>query len=694
MSDTPHDTGGKEIKSLTEQLLHAYEELDLLHGVCEILSTSADPDEANKHILREAMLTLEAELGWIVYDDGPHSSRQVWRQNVDARTAAFLNEAVVNDAIAGGQHVWTDDLAHDLTAPNLKLPKAFLCVPLKTGNEILGAICLGKHLAGAVFTAGDLKLVQILCAPAANALLHRRVERAGELKRYVSPQIADSILRGGDVQLTNKRAELTMFLAELKGFTEAAEEMEPEELVAILNEYLSAMTDIVFAHEGTLDKFVLGSIFGFFGDPVAQDDHALRAVRMAEQMQRRFSELLKKWRSETSKPLGLGIGINTGYVTVGHIGSSNRTDYTAVGKNVVVAATLAGLAERGQILIGQRTYTKVQDSIPAEYLSTRDIGTQPMKIFRIEGAASDRSGSVARSRAPLSASGSIDHRAVIGSGAISHYRILDKLGEGGMGEVYRAEDLRLDRTVALKILTRSGQDEEARRRFVQEAKALSALNHPNIATIYEIDESRGVHFIAMEYIGGRTLREILDDGTALPIAQALGYAIPVAEALANAHDKSIVHRDIKPNNIMVSPEGYVKVLDFGLAKLVVGGADADHTDTTMVTRAGTLWGTVGYMSPEQAMGVTLDHRSDIFSFGVVLYELVTGQPPFAGNHAMAILHAVTFEPPTPISRLRAEAAGELERVVNKMLQKKAGDRYQHMKDTIVDLKRLQKDLTA
>ena len=215
------------------------------------------------------------------------------------------------------------------------------------------------------------------------------------------------------------------------------------------------------------------------------------------------------------------------------------------------------------------------------------------------------------------------------------------------------------------------------------------MNHPNIATIYEIDEARGVHFIAMEHrrpdAAGDSRRRTLS------IPQALAFAIPVAEALANAHDKSIVHRDIKPNNIMVSDEGYVKVLDFGLAKLIADGTDADHMHTTLVTRAGTLWGTVGYMSPEQAMGVTLDQRSDIFSFGVVLYELITGQAPFGGTHAMAILHAVTFEQPTPLSRLKPEAAGELERVVNKMLQKKAGERYQHMKDTIVDLKRLQKD---
>ena len=148
MSDTRQDAGSKEIQSLTEQLLHAFEELDLLHGVCEILSTSADPDEANKHILREAMATLAADLGWVIYDDGQAGGRQMWRQNIDLRTATFVNEAVVNEAMQTGQHVWTDHLAEDIAAPNLRLPKAFLSVPLKTGNDILGAICLGKHADG------------------------------------------------------------------------------------------------------------------------------------------------------------------------------------------------------------------------------------------------------------------------------------------------------------------------------------------------------------------------------------------------------------------------------------------------------------------------------------------------------------------------------------------------------------------
>jgi class 3 adenylate cyclase len=681
----------KEITSLTEQLLHAFEELDLLHSVCEILSSSSDADEANAHILCEAMNTLAADVGWVVYDDDHQTGLPMLRQNIDARTATLLNESIVRNAIKAGEHVWTDNLAKDLSASGPTIPKAFLCVPLKTRNSILGAICLGKNSEGAVFTAGDFKLVQILCAPAANAILQGRIERTSELKRYVSPQIAERVVSGGRIELTNKRAELTMFLVELKGFTEAAEETEPEESVEILNQYLSAMTEVVFEHEGTLDKFVLGSIFGFFGDPIAQEDHAIRAVRMAEAMQTRFAELLTKWRLEGYKTFGLGIGIQTGYVTVGHIGSSNRTDYTAIGKNVVVAAKLAGMAEHGQILIGQRTFSKVRGKIRAQFASTCDVGTQPVKVYNVEydKPANPDAGDQQPDRLP---SGD-DNRALTSSLVISHYRILSKLGQGGMGEVYKAQDLRLNRTVALKIVPSSRQDGEVRRRLMREAKVLSSLNHPNIATIYDIGDYEGASFISMEYIDGRTLKAILDSESLSP-SQALDFAIPVADALRSAHEKNIIHRDIKPSNIMASDIGYIKVLDFGLATLAsVSDTDTEATVSNVLTQVGVACGTVGYMSPEQAMGVKLDQRSDIFSFGVVLYELITGARPFAGENAMAVLHAVIFDHPVPISRLQPEVPAELERVVNKTLQKKANERYQSFKETLVDLRRVRNDIS-
>jgi serine/threonine-protein kinase len=348
------------------------------------------------------------------------------------------------------------------------------------------------------------------------------------------------------------------------------------------------------------------------------------------------------------------------------------------------------MAEHGQILVSQRTVTKLRNAVKTEFVKTCDIGTQPIKVYEVEYEKPPDQEVESKFSGRRAAR---NERSLVSGVAISHYRIIEKLGEGGMGEVYKAEDLKLNRTVALKILPSSGQDEEIKRRFVREARSLSALNHPNIATIYEIDEHNGVNFIAMEYIAGRTLKALLDTET-LSLARILDLAIPVAEALRTAHDKNIIHRDIKPTNIMASDIGYIKVLDFGLATLAAPPETDDaNTPTNMLTHVGEMCGTVGYMSPEQAMGVKLDQRSDIFSFGVVLYELITGRQPFAAANPMAVLHSIIFDNPPPISRLRPDAAGELEVIVNKALQKKANERYQSLKEALADLRRLRNDIS-
>ena len=229
---------------------------------------------------------------------------------------------------------------------------------------------------------------------------------------------------------------------------------------------------------------------------------------------------------------------------------------------------------------------------------------------------------------------------------ISHYRILKKLGAGGRGEVYLAEDSILGRRVALKLLpSEYTQDEERLRRFKQEAKAASALNHPNILTIHEVGEADGRHFIATEFIDGETLRELLRRTGKMKTSDALNVAAEVASALAAAHEAGIVHRDIKPENVMLRRDGYVKVLDFGLAKLTetIGPQNADTSAPTETlaahTESGVVVGTAQYMSPEQAAGKTVDARSDIFSFGAMLYEMVTGQRAFRGDSQMAMLAA-------------------------------------------------------
>ncbi len=272
---------------------------------------------------------------------------------------------------------------------------------------------------------------------------------------------------------------------------------------------------------------------------------------------------------------------------------------------------------------------------------------------------------------------------------ISRYRILERIGEGGMGVVYKAEDTRLERTVALKFLSpRHLPDEETRKRFIREAKAAAALSHHNICTVYEIDEADGHIFIAMAYIEGQSLDHRIEEGT-IDLQLALDVARQVADALQEAHLLQIVHRDIKPSNVMLTPKGEgrprVTIMDFGLAQL------AHHSK---ITRKETIVGTVAYMSPEQTYGAEVDHRSDIWSLGVLLYEMVTGMTPFRGQYDKAVMYAITEEEPEPITALRAGVPLELDWIVSKALAKQPADRYQSAAEFGIDLATLRKRLDS
>ena len=269
---------------------------------------------------------------------------------------------------------------------------------------------------------------------------------------------------------------------------------------------------------------------------------------------------------------------------------------------------------------------------------------------------------------------------------ISQYMILEKLGEGGMGVVYKAEDTKLDRMVALKFLpSHLNASEEDNTRFVQEAKAAAALNHPNVCSVFDIQENEGQMFIVMEFVDGQTLR---DKRGTLSFKQAIDIAIQIADGLAAAHEKGIVHRDIKPENIMVRKDGIAQIMDFGLAKLRTASSNVNR-----LTKEGSTVGTAGYMSPEQVLGQDADHRSDIFSFGVLLFEMLTGQLPFRGVHETALAYEIVNVDAAPMSTIKPELDQSLDAIVLDCLEKDPKERCQSVAEVARDLRRIKREST-
>jgi len=280
---------------------------------------------------------------------------------------------------------------------------------------------------------------------------------------------------------------------------------------------------------------------------------------------------------------------------------------------------------------------------------------------------------------------------------LKSYVIEAKLGQGGMGVVYRARDTKLDRNVAIKVLPPElVRDAERRRRFVQEARAASVVNHPAIASIYEIEDEGETIFIVMEYVDGATVRQLVERGE-LDLGSAIEIGIQVADGLARAHAAGVVHRDIKSDNIMVTHDGHPKILDFGLAKLLDaegGAAGASRLETVAMTQAGIVLGTVSYMSPEQARGLPADRRSDVFSLGIVLYEMATGQLPFRGQSMLDTMHAIAFDATQPLRTIRADLPYSLQRVVDRCLHKKPEDRYPDLREAVADLRSVRREIDS
>src|SRR5690349_14835147 len=281
---------------------------------------------------------------------------------------------------------------------------------------------------------------------------------------------------------------------------------------------------------------------------------------------------------------------------------------------------------------------------------------------------------------------------------IAHYRIVEPIGAGGMGAVYKAYDNKLQRVVALKLLpSEYVSQEDRRRRFFQEARAASALNHPHILTVYEVGEDEGRPYIAMEYVEGETLRQKIR-ARSLQVKQTLDIAIQIADGLAKAHEAGIIHRDLKPENLMIRRDGYAKILDFGLAKLVAQrerALAADSAQKTLLrvdTESGTLMGTVNYMAPEQLLGQRVDHRCDVFSFAVVVCEMITGAAPFVHDNRIDTMHAILHREPRLPDGNHPDVPADLHRILAKGLAKNPKERYQTVAELSTELRALKRDL--
>lgn len=488
------------------------------------------------------------------------------------------------------------------------------------------------------------------------------LERSNRLMRYLSPEVAKSVLKSEGVDLSPRKRQLTFFFADLSSFDELVAEMESEEVIEILNDYRREMAEVLFAHGGTLDKFITARVAAFFGDPVPQEDPVTRAVRTALDMRERIGGLRRKWFPSATH-VDLQAAIHLGYATVGNVGSEHRVDYTVIGKNVALTAALQQEAAPGHILLTARAHEAVKDLFDFEELQVALKGSsRPIQAYRARGMKAAPA-QVAETTEVLEAA------RIAGVGKrIAHFSVVRKIGQGGMGTVYEATDERLQRRVALKVLSGDlASDPKFVARFKHEAQALASLNSPYVAQIYFVSDTESPPFFAMELIEGTTLQRVLVEQGRLPLRRSLELTVQIARGLQAAAEKGIVHRDMKPDNVMLTTRGQAKLTDFGLVKSL----DRDPG----LTSQWSVMGTPLYMSPEQARGEEVDFRTDIYSLGATLFHMLTGQPPFRGESVMVVLRKHEQEELPPLSTLPPSFSPTVYQLLSRMMAKRREQRF-------------------
>ena len=545
------------------------------------------------------------------------------------------------------------------------------------------------------FHEGELKarvanLVRARAQERQLAALSRRLEarvdeqmaelvRTGELKRFLPQSVVEGVLTGriGVEGPLERRKATTLFIG-LAGFDEITGTVEAEDLACVAGDFTREMIAIAIEHGGNVTSVMLPSMMILFEGTGARDlqDHAISAVECAVKMRTVVASLEVSWqRRGIPGNLAIRAGINTGFCTVGVFGSEHLRGYTAVGAPVQVAASLRTAAREGEILCGLATFTLVEGRAAARARGSLvlDGVSKPVEAYEIEGVIGSRHATSFEGN-----KGPAPPRPPLGVGTqLAHYQLIMRIGKGGMGEVYRARDTRLDRLVAVKVLPDlMAEDEEYRSRFQREARAVAALQHPNIVNIYSVEEWGGRQFITMELVEGDRLLDLIPE-EGLEVGRLLDLGLQLVDAITSAHAHGVIHRDLKPANVMVDRDSRLKVLDFGLAKLTRSIRDFDMAPPTtdLATQAGAVLGTAHYMSPEQIQGRPADHRSDIFSLGVILYEMATGRRPFQGGTSAEIVASILRDEPKPIVTMRPDLPAPLGRIVSRCLEKSQADRY-------------------
>jgi adenylate cyclase len=501
-----------------------------------------------------------------------------------------------------------------------------------------------------------------------NQQLHE-LERMGRLRRFLSPQIADALVSSGDETiLRSHRRQVAVVFCDLRGFTGFSERSEPEEVMAVLAEYHEAMGALISAAGATVGFFEGDGLMVFFNDPLPCPEPAAQAVRLAVSMRERMEELLRAW-GRRGHDLGFGVGIDFGHATLGEIGFEGRRDYGVIGPVVNLASRLCAEAASGEILLSQRVYAAVEQGLevePAGELTLKGF-VKPVTAYRI----------VALKERPVDGATVIAPSAgrTLASG---RYVVRNALGEGGQKIVYLVHDLTLDRDCAFALIKNALLEPEDRFRLQREGQAMAKLGaHPNIVTVFDVGEDEGRPYIVYEYVPGGDLKEELQAaGGSLPIGRALSIGLGIASALAAVHKRGIIHRDLKPANVLVGEDREAKLGDFGLALA---------TDRSRLTMAGVVMGTASYMSPEQALGQETDARTDLYALGAMLYELVTGRPPFVGDSMAAVTSQLINAAPVAPSAHSAAVPAALDALVLRMLAKAPGQRPESAAAVVVEL---------